>query len=185
MSKRFLALAVFGAALIAGPASAATYNYSGTITDCNDAICSLVPVFTGDPVDGSITIDAGPGEAFIIDDTFADFSFLVGGVIPVEYPEPGGDGVIMTGDGTLDANGDFASGLLTGEFVGGTLGGLGGVVTIDLLTGAMEVTVGFGTVFVASVEGSFEQKVVPIPAAVWLMGSAMLGLVGLRRRKTA
>ncbi|MDH3589380.1 MAG: VPLPA-CTERM sorting domain-containing protein [Gammaproteobacteria bacterium] len=192
MSKRILALTVLAAAFIAGPAAATTtisvtYNYDGVITDCNPDICSLVPVFTDDPVTGEITIevDKTTGD-FVLPDPFLDFDFLVGGVIPVVPPNP--DGVIMTGSGNVDVGGafGFTSGGLSGDFVGGTLGGLGGNVFIDLLTGGMTVTVGFGTVFVASVEGTFTPKpIVPIPAAVWLMGSALMGLAGLRRRKTA
>ena len=50
------------------------------------------------------------------------------------------------------------------------------------MTGAMAEKYGRGTTTDLYVAGINE---VPIPAAVWLFGSALLGLTGLRRRKIA
>ena len=50
------------------------------------------------------------------------------------------------------------------------------------MTGAMAEKYGRGTTTDLYVAGINE---VPIPAAVWLFGSALLGLAGLRRRKIA
>ncbi|MDH3589835.1 MAG: hypothetical protein OEQ74_10555, partial [Gammaproteobacteria bacterium] len=198
MSKRIITLAVLGAAFIAGPASATIWQYNGVITTCNVDICNLVPIASGDPVVGSIEIDVGASDSFTLDTDptglgglldLIDFSFLVGGVIPVDpvaaldgSPPPCGpagepnqcDGVIITGGGTTDASGDFASGTMEGDFLGGTLGGLGGEVSICIepagcgaydiggFAGTLEqydmlVTVGCGTVFVTEVEGCMDQ----------------------------
>ena len=50
------------------------------------------------------------------------------------------------------------------------------------MTGAMAEKYGRGTTTDLYVAGINE---VPIPAAVWLFGSALLGLTGMRRRKIA
>ena len=52
----------------------------------------------------------------------------------------------------------------------------------------MSVTVAFGLTDQTGVgfSGFVEQQtVVPVPAAVWLFGSGLLGLVGMARRKKA
>ena len=36
-----------------------------------------------------------------------------------------------------------------------------------------------------SYDGTFEVSSVPVPAAVWLFGSGLLGLIGVARRKKA
>jgi hypothetical protein len=49
----------------------------------------------------------------------------------------------------------------------------------------MSVTVAFGLTDQTGVgfSGIVEQTAVPVPAAVWLFGSGLLGLVGIARRK--
>ena len=41
----------------------------------------------------------------------------------------------------------------------------------------------FGMIFGTWGTGSFTETLVPVPAAVWLLGSGLLGLVGIARRK--
>lgn len=192
VSKVVGTAAALAFALSANSALAATYTYDGVITVCNPALCPLVPIAVGDPVVGTINFPAEPGESFDLDvdpgtDTFTDYAFLVGGVIPVLYPAISGEppelnGVYINGAGSIAPDGSL-SGTLTGSFVGGTLGGLGTVLAIDLATGAFEVIAGGGTIAVASVEGAFSPAVIPVPAAAWLFGSALLGLVGVSRKK--
>lgn len=63
-------------------------------------------------------------------------------------------------------------------------GGLSGVATAninELLTGAFSVAaIGAGNDFRIS---SISVSAVPIPAAAWLFGSALMGIVGLRRKR--
>lgn len=163
--------------LVSLPAQAATWLYSGAISDCNEPLCELVPLVVGDPVNGQLSIDVGANDSFLIPPGFSDFEFNIGAfsIDPVNLDFSGSTG-------TTDANGDFASGVLNGVIVGGQLAGLGGAFVVDLVSGDVQLTVANGTVFVTSVAGSFTLQPVPVPAAVWLFGSAILGLAGLTRR---
>ena len=87
-----------------------------------------------------------------------------------------------------------------GVDVGDTFGFLGGPQTQnssvftasssftgDLAYDLMEVKVDFALTANSSVgiSGFVQQTVVPVPAAVWLFGSGLLGLIGVARRKKA
>jgi len=85
-----------------------------------------------------------------------------------------------------------------GVDVGNTFGFIGGPQTQnssvftasnsfigDLAYDLMEVKVDFALTANSSVgiSGFVQQTVVPVPAAVWLFGSGLIGLVGMARRK--
>ncbi len=113
--------------------------------------------------------------------------------------------VIAINPGITYFNGSFSIGysgnlgsLLTGSFThlaiqgfGNGLGGLGSIfgnITYtggsyqgNLSVGRLEGTI-TGTAIIATL-GSV--STVPIPAAIWLFGSGLLGLIGIARRKTA
>ncbi len=119
---------------------------------------------------------------------------LVDVVAPIRDMGTGALAGFVTG-GTTDANNDL-SGTIVHEFVVAPFDsngawaifniGAGGATTIDvcLFATAAGCTPDLATAAV-QVTGTFSQAVVPIPAAVWLFGSALLGFAGLGRRKTA
>jgi len=77
--------------------------------------------------------------------------------------------VAIFSSGTIDFAADllYTSGSLMGDLSGGRIEGLQSGITGQLQTKLGSVTV------------------VPVPAAVWLFGSGLLGLAGIARRKTS
>jgi hypothetical protein len=55
----------------------------------------------------------------------------------------------------------------------------------DFVTGELDVLPGKWNFNIANGAGSLEYKPVPVPAAVWMFGTGLLGLLGLNRRKAA
>lgn len=101
--------------------------------------------------------DWGPG---LKDDAAADF-----GVVPGDFN--GFSGMIELGTITV---------LLESE----------GVVTIDIAGQAVQpFTDGLGATFEPAFQGATVEAVVPVPAAAWLFGSALVILGGIRRRMQA
>lgn len=101
---------------------------------------------------------------------------------------PGAPGPIV--NGTFDGTFIVGGGLLSGTFTGMSFSGL---ATQPTLNGAINYTGGSlqgglsGGVLNLSTAGSHVigklGAVVPVPAAAWLFGSGLLGLVGIARRK--
>ena len=60
-----------------------------------------------------------------------------------------------------------------------------GFLSLSGFTGLDEVTIGVTGTFVDPDFDNLTYQVVPIPAAVWLFGSGLLGLIGISRRKKA
>jgi hypothetical protein len=95
--------------------------------------------------------------------------------------------------------GDFSvgGGLLTGTFTGlDVTGNFDGTydfesASLTYTSGSLATGLAGGSIVGASFDGGRviakigEVAVVPVPAAVWLFGSGLLGLVGVARRKTA
>jgi len=102
-------------------------------------------------------------------------------------------GFVLGGMGTFSGSFIVGGGLLTGTFTdlmvldfGGGDGTFGGdvVYTGGSLQGALtggRIEGGFSALGMASKLG--QVSVVPVPAAVWLFGSGLIGLVGVARRK--
>jgi hypothetical protein len=92
----------------------------------------------------------------------------------------------VDGDGLTDYQGIF----VTGGQVGSTWGGFFGAVYYEvwdfrLLSNGSATGFNVDTIF-GTAGGDFAQyTVIPVPAAVWLFGSGLLGLVGVARRKKA
>jgi len=145
-----------------------------------------------------ITPTAGLGEAFSINATIDDTGTLVGGVP--------GDDLLVFGDVNLGGLGSFSGVLLTGEITGFGFQDSGGTTdfydfTFTLTGGQLaslySPTLGvsltseqsdFAGDFTADFGGEAKGTlgaVIPIPAAVWLFGSGLLGLIGIARRKKA
>lgn len=58
-----------------------------------------------------------------------------------------------------------------------------GFLSLSGFTGLDEVTIGVTGTFVDPDFDNLTYQVVPVPSAVWLFGSGLLGLVGMARRK--
>ena len=62
-----------------------------------------------------------------------------------------------------------------------------GLGSDDFATGVLSLTLdvfGTETIFIGATTVADVSSVVPVPAAVWLMGSALVGLVGLRKKSS-
>ena len=162
-------------------AQAGVLTLSGVVTVATDAFSALTPA--GTPILGPISIadSAFGGTAGLADIESIDVSvggFCFSTETPSACPLPGADVAITS----LDADAIDLSSLPAG-------GTLAVTATTSAMFGMAPVAImfdfGAGTFFadggaLGTVEGTVE--LVPIPAAVWLFGSAMLGLIGLRRR---
>jgi hypothetical protein len=92
-----------------------------------------------------------------------------------------GPPTVITSSGTYDGS-SLDSGIMDIWLTQGLLAGNGAVIRLDFNTGTFAVNIFEGIIFVAG--GTFTNAaVIPVPAAVWLFGSALLGLAGLRRRR--
>ena len=138
------------------------------------------------------------GEAFSINAIIDGAGALVGGVP--------GDDLSVVGAVDLGMSGSFSGVLLTGEITGFGFQDSGGTtdfydftftLTGGLLAPLYSPTLGvsltseqsnFAGVFTADFDGEAKGTlgaVIPVPAAVWLFSSGLLGLVGIARRKKA
>ncbi len=125
-------------------------------------------------IDGDFTLDGGTLEIEIASDTIFDILnitgdaiFSLGSKINLNFL----DGYTPTSEDTFDFF--LIDGLLTGfDTVDFEIFGLG-----DGVSGNLNFT-GGGLQFISAAP-------VPVPAAVWLFGSALLGLVNIRRKKVA
>lgn len=105
-----------------------------------------------------------------------------------------GKALTSLGDVNSDGITDYAGTIVSGGQVGSSWGGFFGAVYYEvwkfqLISDASNTASGFSvdTVY-GTAGGDFAQytaSAVPVPAAVWLFGSGLLGLVGVARRKTA
>ncbi len=100
---------------------------------------------------------------------------------------PGSNSGSITGGGVISINIDAASGemvdLLISFSVLGTPAFLdGGVDTVGLVDGTYKLLVVGTTGFNIALGNAVSN--VPVPAAVWLFGSALMGLFGVSRRKS-
>jgi len=104
-----------------------------------------------------------------------------------------GNNAVANGDVNADTITDYKATMVSGGQVGSAFGGFFGagyleVWNIQLLSTA-SLHSGFNVdVITGTAGGDFAQYVaaaapVPVPAAVWLFGSGLLGLVGIARRK--
>ncbi len=135
---------------------------------------------------GESSDDINPDETFSLTGSATDFTGTGG-----------------TFSGSFSIGGGLASGTFSGlnvnqySFLGSTTGDAGGYMDItsgSLLQGLASYTGGFvinwsGDALASSGgmigSGKLDVPAVPVPAAVWLFGSGLLGLVGIARRKSA
>ena len=174
-------LAVVAVSAAGAGAQAASYNYSGIITTCT-GICSI---FTAVGQSADFAFDSaasGPGGIAVGDISNVDISLSTpsGGALAFT------SGVAQDSSLTIDAFDNITSGSVTLQAVGATTG--------IVARGTIDVDAGTWTAFVVETSGALTQIAsgtgsfaavapVPIPAAAWLFGSALVGLAGIGRRR--
>jgi hypothetical protein len=148
------------------------------------------------------------GDTFIVDIVGSDFAELAGGVIDLMYntngqhivdidnvvvnpyfdfePDPGGPAV---GDSPTTWSGigfdTLANDPATGNFTVATItlrAAAPGTTSLEILSSS-EFFSSTEQLFPTLLDGTVH--VVPVPAAVWLFGSGLLGLIGVARKKAA
>lgn len=122
------------------------------------------------------TIVTDPGVSFdITNQSFVLHANVSGGLVTGSFVIGGGllSGTLdnltlatLSGSGSLDFKTDliFTAGSLMGDYTGGRLEGIGNTSSLSAKLGAITV--------------------VPVPAAAWLFGSGLIGLIGIARRRT-
>jgi hypothetical protein len=190
-----------GAAMFAaGSANAALYNYSGVVTLCTGTCASFAALDLGSTLNGTFDINTTPGGSFG-DGEVNGFNVLVfNPALPPSGPvgDPVNDNPLVLDSGlgvaasngtsgTTDAGNQINGGQMLLEFLVPPFSSNGAYVIFDLSTGNGQVCLFYatagcipGATEALRFEGEF--SLVPIPGAVWLFGSALLGFMGLRRR---
>ena len=120
------------------------------------------------------------------------------GSLSASYVDANNDGTAMLNLNTWEGLIDGTSQMSLSPFVGSCMGGPGCFVSIGevtegptLYTGDANNTIGIHMNFGLSAGDSatfntlFDVTPVPVPAAVWLFGSGLIGLAGFARRKKA
>ncbi len=194
--------AFLGLSAMTAGAQAALYNYSSVVTFCSGTCDSFASLDVGTTITGQIEIDVMPDGTFGDADVGA-FTFQVfNPALPVSGPvgDPVNDNPLILDSGLgiagsngssggADSAGELASGELLIEFLVPPFSSNGAFVVFDLTTGNGQVCLFYstagcipGATEAVRFEGQFELAAVPVPAAVWLMGSALLGFAGFGRR---
>jgi len=161
-------------------AGTGSFTASGFASQLDDDGSIPAESITGGTSDLSATIDSAgilSGGTLTIGGTVASLGFtsgtlLTGNLTAFGFPNAGGDPLEFLFDVT---GGDAAALYGGGSIPGGIIlsdSGFGGSFDIDWSN------TGSGVADVAP-------AAVPLPAAVWLFGSGLLGLVGMARRKKA
>ncbi len=201
-----IALAGLGSATAA---NAVLYEFNGTVTLCTGTCDSFASLDVGTQINGiwEIDVQADGTWGFVDVIDFGAEVFNPGApvepfdgtnpttanplpLLPSVAPVAAAGGGLTTGGGT-NATGQLENGTILHEFVVPPFNSNAAWVVFDIgLDGAATAQVCLffptagcipGATQAVVIEGQF--TVVPVPAAVWLFGSALLGLVGLRHRK--
>lgn len=199
--KSLKATVLMGAALFAaGSANAAVYNYSGVVTLCTGTCDSFAALAVGSTLNGTFDIDTTPGGSFGDADVNGFQVLVFNPGLPPSPPvgDPVNDNPLVLDSslgiaasngslGSTDAMNNLDGGELLLEFLIPPFSSNGAFVVFDLSTGNGQVCLFYstagcipGATQALVFEGEF--SIVPIPGAVWLFGSAMLGFLGLRKR---
>jgi hypothetical protein len=200
MLKKTIALIGLTAAMtLSAAANAATVSIAGTIDDATGALASLTPpgtAFVGE-LDWSGTLN-DPSQVLLGGFCFTtDASGLppTSGTCGALSAVP----ILPTGETTYD--GTPAAPGSTFEQAGTTFDGTSGIINILTFSPTFNAFIpialtfnadGTGSVFadagaLGTASGPLDWTItaVPVPAAAWLFGSALLGLAGIKRRKLA
>ena len=194
----------WAAALVLGvfsmPASAALIGYDATLDACDDGgsgACGFLGVVVGSRVEAYMDVPDGPTGPIAPADIsgfnpdagvlFADGLLLTVGGLGSFLSEPTASTLV------IDANNAPVSGFVESVWfeTPGSATGRSILTTIDadgtFLTEFRNGDLSTAVVFTSSGSGVFSDHstVIPVPAAVWLFGSGLLGLVGMARRRAA
>lgn len=175
MKLRKTHAAVFAALMAVGAGVQAA-----TITSVTGSGTFTGGVASGLPFSGTLTMDVDSGAAFfeMIPNAFE----YLGGQVNVGST---GTGLSADDSGTID----FTNFAITWSTTGGTIYPIdvaNGYQTIAVSGGNVDLTWGGNSGIGATdwtFSGSYEVAPIPVPAAAWLFGSALLGLVGVARRR--
>jgi len=167
--------------MFAMQANAATYNLYDTLNDAqfgNFVIESGASVSDGEFYSGSVS--TGTFERFLTVTPSTD-TFVLGGGSPDEHTTLtkltiAGVALVSGATGPFDTFSNFVEGTVAGT----------NLTLIALLQQGTVYKINLDWTKTASIGGSVDINVgaVPIPAAVWLFGSALMGLFGVSRRKS-
>jgi hypothetical protein len=200
----YKAMTVIGLSALAAVAQAAPINIAGTIENGTGALAQLLPLGTAfaGVFDWSGTLDGGQVS---MGDNMAGFCFTsdATGLPPTS---PTCDAalaslpMLRTGQVVYDGNANAPGS--TFEQAGTTFDGNAGLLSITTYAPTAQVWIlidlvfngdGSGALFaeagsLGSASGCFSYgggscEVVPVPAAAWLFGSALIGLAGIKRKK--
>lgn len=186
LTKVLSSVALFGAMTMT--AQAAVINYEGAVTTTTGAMIGLIPPPLP-AMDGFIEYDdtaiagglAGPGDILGMQVNIGAICVAidVAGCAPGTIATP--ITMISAAAVTFDALGNPTGGSMT------AVGNLTTPITLtlpvifDLTAGTWSADGGF----FGTVGGTFAPAVIPVPAAAWLFGSALLGLAGVGRKRKA
>jgi len=167
-----------------------TYQFNGTCRPGSDGDCAFYGLSDGDPVPGSITLDnqslsysqftdilpSDPDLDFYF--TFGNLSFnksnLAPDAIRIKYRDPGGSELEFQNPWFACINAVVPCyGLQDGSHL------------LVLRTTFVTITSFLPDNLIKDAVADGSWSIVPIPTALWLFGSGLLGLFGIARRKKA
>ncbi len=207
--KSIAAALLLSGFVYAGTANAALYNFTGVVTLCTGTCDSFASLDVGTVVSGTWEIDTSPDGSW----SFGDVVGFSAGVFNPGAPEVPFDGTNpttanplplisaiapirasgggLTTGGTTDSNQQLSSGVILHEFIVPPFDNNGAWVIFDIGANGQaqaQVCLFFptagcipGATQAVVIDGQF--TLVPVPAAAWLFGSALLGFLGLRRSR--
>ena len=123
----------------AGAANATVWDVDGAVELCNDLLCGLADITSGDPIAGFLKANSGasgPGSTFTESD-ITDYRLDVGG-----FSVGTADGSIDVATITTGPDGEIVSGNLeiSGTVDGGIFGLIDFLLTVDLGLGTFSIT---------------------------------------------
>jgi len=154
-----------------------TNTSAGTMTFGLNATTPVSPAISPASImdgwmDGTVTDSSGNGSATLgTFSTFAMYEALIDGTGQQQLAPAGSSVTCSSGGG--GCSGTFLFPLTFGPTGGPAVAGNIGINNIFTLTAGDTV----------HLESYFQVTAVPVPAAVWLFGSGLLGLIGISRRK--
>ena len=171
------------------------YNPVGGVVDANDLLPGTTAYVTGmiDTAAGTFTL--GSTDTFFASNwSTSGGTLYTAGTYTVSTVDPapgvsGGSYTFTVGAGQLGAMVDFAWSTTTGidVLMIWNVATSGGMTTYTMTDPDGNGIMGTGMIdgpFVGF-NANFNMSAVPVPAAVWLLGSGLLGLVGVARRRKA